>query len=329
MGNHRRKVFIAALAGAAAMTCPWDGHAAAGAEWPTGPITMVVPFPAGGPTDMVARMLAHRLAGFLGQAVVVQNLAGASGIVGMRGVAAATADGYTILYNTSSLVLAPHLYLDPGFEAGRDFDAVTSTVAMPLVLLVRSDVPVTDLHAFVAYGRQMSGNLAYASAGGGNVTHLAAVLLLQALDVRAMHVPYRGSAPALAGLNGGQTHFMVNPVGDALPHIRAGRLRALAVTSRERVVALPDVPTIAEYGIPAFQVQAWQGVMVPRGTPAAVVQRLNTAILQALMLPDMQEQLAARGAHVLGSTPDEYARYIHQEYLRWGEVIREAAIRPD
>jgi tripartite-type tricarboxylate transporter receptor subunit TctC len=329
MLKQRRRALVAAVAGAAAVMRPWTAYASRGAEWPDQPITMVVPFPAGGPTDLVARMLASRLSELLGQTVLVQNLAGANGIVGMREVAGAPADGYTVLYNTSSLVLSPNLYLDPGFEPGKDFEAVTSTVAMPLVLLVHPDVPATDLHAFAAYGRQLAGNLSYASAGGGNVTHLTAVLLLQALDIGAMHVPYRGSAPALAGLIGGQTHFMVNPVGDVLPHIRDGRLRALAVTSRERIAALPDVPTIVEYGVPGFEVRAWHGVVVPRGTPAAVVNRLNSAIRQALMSPDMLEQLAASGAQVLGSTPEEYARYIHQEDVRWGAVIRAADIRPD
>lgn len=202
MLKRRRKALVAALAGASAMMCPWLSYATRGEEWPDGPVTMVVPFPAGGPTDMAARMLANQLSGLLGQAVVVQNLAGASGIVGMRHVASAPADGYTILYNTSSLVISPNLYLDPRFEPTRDFDAVSSTVAMPLVLLVHPDVPATDLHSFATYGRQLAGNLSYASAGGGNVTHLTAVLLLQALDIQAMHVPYRGSASALAGLIG-------------------------------------------------------------------------------------------------------------------------------
>ncbi|CAM3397251.1 Tripartite tricarboxylate transporter substrate binding protein [Bordetella sputigena] len=329
MFEHRRKALIAAVAGAAALMTPLVGQAGRDGEWPYGPITMVVPFPAGGPADMVARMLGSRLAELLGEAVVVRNLAGANGIVGTRGVAGAPADGYTVLYNTSSLVLSPHLYLDPGFDPIADFDAVSSTVAMPLVLLVHPDVPATDLHSFAAYGRRLAGNLSYASAGGGNVTHLTAVLLLQAVEISAMHVPYRGSAPALAGLLDGQTHFMVNPVGDALAPVRDGRLRALAVTSRERIAALPEVPTVAEHGVPGFQAQAWHGVMVPDGTPPAVVYRLNVAIRQALMAQDMQEWLAARGAQVLGSTPGEYAWYIRQEYLRWGAVIQAANIRPD
>ncbi|WP_427184154.1 Bug family tripartite tricarboxylate transporter substrate binding protein [Bordetella bronchialis] len=329
MFERRRKALAAALAGAVAGMYPWNSHSLPEPKWPAAPIKMVVPFPPGGPTDLVARLLAGQIARQLQTMVVVQNIPGANGIVGVRSVAGAMADGYTVLFNTSSLVLSPSLYVDPGFDPAKDFDAVSSTVAMPLVLLVHPDVPAQDFHSFLRYARQRAGNLSYASAGGGNVTHLATVLLLQATGISAMHVPYRGSAPALAGLMGKQAQFMVNPLCDALPHVQAGRLRALAVTSTQRVGVLPGVPTVAELGIAGFEVQAWHGVVVPKGTPAPVVQQLNSAIRAALASQDVQAQLVQRGARILGSTPEDYARYIHEEELRWSAVIRAADIRPD
>jgi tripartite-type tricarboxylate transporter receptor subunit TctC len=247
----------------------------------------------------------------------------------MRSVARSVPDGYTILYNTSSLVLSPNLYLDPGFDPVKDFDAVSSTAAIPLVLLTHPSVPASDFPSFVSYARQLAGNLPYASAGAGNVTHLTAVLLLQSMNIRAMHVPYRGSAPALTGLIAGETQFMLNPVSGSLGHIRDGRLRALAVTSKDRVAALPDVPTVAELASADFEARAWHGVVVPKGTPAPVIQELNAAIRQALVSEEMQAQLSERGAQTLGATPDDYARYIQAENVRWGTVISKADIRPD
>jgi tripartite-type tricarboxylate transporter receptor subunit TctC len=329
MYESRRKALIAALAGTVALMCPWTSRSADSGEWPARSITMIVPFPPGGPTDMGARMVARKISGPLGQAVVVQNLPGANGIIGMRHVAGAKPDGYTILYNTSSLVLSPHLYIDPGFDPIKDFDAVSSTTAIPLVVLAHPGVPVADFQSFVSYANERGGNLSYATAGNGNVTHVTAALLMQAAGMRAIHVAYRGSAQALAAVISGQVQFMVNPVSDALAHIQAGRLRALAVTSTERIAALPHVPTVAEAGIPGFQSQAWYGVMVPKGTPAPVVQHLNAAVRQALATDDMQTELAQRGARALGSTSADYARYIQEEDARWGAVIRAANIRPD
>jgi tripartite-type tricarboxylate transporter receptor subunit TctC len=329
MYENRRKALVAAFAGTVALMYPWASRSADPQQWPARPITMVVPFPPAGPTDIIARLLAKQLSDRLGQTVVVQNMPGANGIVGMRNVVRSEPDGYTILYNTSSLVLSPNLYLDAGFDPVKDFDAVSSTAAIPLVLLTHPSVPASDFPSFVSYVRQLAGNLSYASAGAGNVTHLTAVLLLQSMNIRAMHVPYRGSAPALTGLIAGETQFMLNPVSGSLGHIRDGRLRALAVTSKERIAALPDVPTVAESGSADFEARAWHGVVVPKGTPAPVIQQLNAAIRQALVSEEMQAQLSERGAQTLGATPDDYARYIQAENVRWGTVISKADIRPD
>ncbi len=299
------------------------------ADWPQRPITLVVPFPPGGPTDLVARVLARQLTEQMGQTIVVENRGGANGNIGMQHVAQAPADGYTLLYNTSSIALSPNLYDKLGFDPQRDFQGVSSTAVIPLVLLVHPSVPAKDIQSFIAYGKAQSGKLSYASASTGNVTHLGALMLLHAVGVQAVHVPYRGSAPAMTDLVGGQVQFMTNTLNDSLAFIRDGKLRALAVTGIKRSPLLPDVPTVAETVVPGFEVGAWQGVVVPKGTPAAIVARLNREILAALQAGEVRKQLDAQGAQALGSTPEEYQRYIREETQRWGGVIREAGVKLD
>ncbi|MDR6601155.1 tripartite-type tricarboxylate transporter receptor subunit TctC [Achromobacter deleyi] len=305
------------------------GATGARAAWPERPITMVVPFPPGGPTDLVARVLAKQLTEQLGQTVLVENKGGANGNIGMQYAAAAKPDGYTVLYNTSSIALSPNLYRSLAFDPVKDFTPVSSTAVIPLVLLVHPSVPADGAQAFADYARRHPGKLSYGSAGAGNVTHLGALLLLRSLDIDAVHVPYRGSAPAMTDLVGGQVQMMTNTLNDSLGFIREGKLRALAVTSAARSAQLPDVPTVAETVAPGFEMGAWQGVVAPAGTPAPVIKRLNTEILRALQSPEMQKQLKAQGAQALGSTPQEYGAYIQSEIKRWGEVVKDANVKLD
>jgi len=305
------------------------GAAGAHAAWPERPVTMVVPFPPGGPTDLVARVLAKQLTDQLGQTVVVENRGGANGNIGMQYAAAAKPDGYTVLYNTSSIALSPNLYRSLAFDPVKDFAPVSSTAVIPLVLLVHPSVPAKDTQSFVQYARAHPGKLSYGSAGAGNVTHLGALLLLRSLEIDAVHVPYRGSAPAMTDLVGGQVQLMTNTLNDSLGFIREGKLRALAVTSSARSDQLPDVPTVAETEVPGFEMGAWQGVVVPAGTPEPVIEKLNAEIRRALQSPEMQKQLKAQGAQALGSTPQEYAAYIKSEISRWGEVVKAANVKLD
>jgi len=305
------------------------GAAGAHAAWPERPVTMVVPFPPGGPTDLVARVLAKQLTDQLGQTVVVENRGGANGNIGMQYAAAAKPDGYTVLYNTSSIALSPNLYRSLAFDPVKDFAPVSSTAVIPLVLLVHPSVPAKDTQSFVQYARAHPGKLSYGSAGAGNVTHLGALLLLRSLEIDAVHVPYRGSAPAMTDLVGGQVQLMTNTLNDSLGFIREGKLRALAVTSSARSDQLPDVPTVAETAVPGFEMGAWQGVVVPAGTPEPVIEKLNAEIRRALQSPEMQKQLKAQGAQALGSTPQEYAAYIKSEISRWGEVVKAANVKLD
>lgn len=324
MNTVRRKIFTALLALPLTMAAT-----AQAATWPDRPITMIVPFPPGGPTDMVARLMASQLSQQLGQTVVVENKAGANATIGMTAAAKAKPDGYTILYNTSSIALAPNLYTKLALNPEKDFDAVSSTAVIPLVLLTHPSVPVSTVQEFIDYAKKNPDKLSYGSAGAGNVTHLGAFLFNQSTGIDAQHIPYRGSAPAMTDLVGGQVQFMTNTLNDSLPFIRENRVKALLVTSQERSAMLPDVPTAAEGVIPGFEMGAWQGIVVPAGTPPAIIDRLNTEIRTALKTDTMRKQLAVQGAQALGSSPSEYGAYIRSETKRWGDVIRAAGVKLD
>lgn len=301
--------------------------AAQDGDWPRQPVTMIVPFPPGGPTDLVARVLAKQLSEQLGQQFVVENRGGANGNIGMQAAAQAKPDGYTVLYNTSSIALSPNLYRDLAFDPAKDFAAVSSTAVVPLVLLVHPSLPVKDVAEFIAYAKERPGKLSYASSSQGNITHLGAFLFNQSTGIEAAHIPYRGSSPALTDLVGGQVQFMTNTLNDSLPFIRDKRVRALAVTSAKRSDLVADVPTVAETVVPGFDMGAWQGVVVPAGTPEAVIERLNAEIRKALEADAVRMQLAQQGAQLLGSTPAEYQAYIASETKRFGEVIKAAGVQ--
>ncbi|MCC2595753.1 tripartite tricarboxylate transporter substrate binding protein [Pusillimonas sp. MFBS29] len=326
MHNIRRKL-CAALA-TLPLALAFNTQAQAQTDtWPERPITMIVPFPPGGPTDLIARVIAKQLSEQVGQPVVVDNRGGANGTIGMTAAANAKADGYTILYNTSSISLSPNLFKELAFDPVKDFDAVTSTAVIPMVLLAHPSVPANTVQEFIEYAKKNPGKLSYGSAGAGNITHLTAFLFNQSTGIDAVHIPYRGSAPAMTDLVGGQTAFMTNTMNDSLPYIRANRLKALAITSKQRSPELPDVPTVAESVIPEFDMGAWQGIVVPAGTPPAIIERLNTEILTALKTPSILEQLAKQGAQPLGSSSQDYAAYIQNEIKRLGDVIRAAGVK--
>jgi tripartite-type tricarboxylate transporter receptor subunit TctC len=299
------------------------------APWPVRPIRLIIPFPPGGPTDIVARVLAERMSRTLSQPLIIENRPGANGNIGNDAVAKAEADGYTVLYNTSSIALSPAIYAKLPYDAQRDLAPVVQTATIPMVLAVNPSVPVRDVRGFVEHLRARPNALSYGSSGTGNVTHLTAVMLLRSQRLEAVHVPYRGSAPALIDAISGQVQFVTDTVNSALPLIREGKLRALAVTSSKRLAPLPDVPTIAETLIPGFEAGAWQGIMVPARTPRAVIDRLNAAAMEALADPAVLAKLAEQGTEPLGSTPDEYGRILRDETVRWGRVIAENGVKLD
>lgn len=296
--------------------------AVAQGSYPDKPVRMVIAFPPGGPTDLVARVLAQKLTEQMGQQVVVDNKPGANGNIAAELVAKAPADGYTVFYNTSAVALSPALYKKLSYDVRTDLAPVALTAVIPLVLAVHPSVPANNVPEFLAYVKANASKVSYGSAGNGNITHLGAFLMLQSQGLTAQHIPYKGSAPALTDAVAGQTQFLTDTINSALPFIRDKRLKALAVTSLQRSPVLPEVPTLAEAGLRGFEVGAWQGVMVPARTSPEIVSRLNTELAKALASPEVKAKLAAQGATPLGSTPAEYAAYIRDELARWDRVVK-------
>ena len=323
--KHSKKITFAAMTLVMAVAAPSSAQSSK-ADWPNRAVTLVIPFPPGGPTDLIGRVLAKQLTAQLGQPFVVENKAGANANIGGQAVANAKPDGYTALYNTSSLALSPSLYKNLNYSPTKDLTPVSSTAVVPLILLVSNNVPVNTIQEFVAYAKQNPGKLSYGSAGNGNITHLAAFLLLQAMGLEATHVPYKGSAPAMVDLMGGQVQFSTNTINDSLPLVRDKRLKGLAVTSAKRSSALPDVPTVSETVLKDFDMGAWQGVMMPAGTDPVIVNRLSLEIRKALQEPAVLKQLDDQGAQALGSTPEQYAQYLASEIKRFAEVVKAAGV---
>ncbi len=317
-----RRRALAAIATALVLAAP----AAFAQTYPTRPITLMVPFPPGGPTDLVARVLAQKLGEQLGQNVVIDNKPGANGNIAAVAIARAPADGYTLLYNTSSITLSPALYKSLAFDVQKDFAPIALTAVVPLALVVHPAVPANNVKEFVAYAKANPGKLSYGSAGNGNVTHLGAFQFVQANGISAVHVPYKGSAPADVGLVGGDVQFLTDTVNSVQGFVKDKRMKMLAVTTARRMSLFPDVPTLAESGMPGFEVGAWQGIMAPAGTPRPVIDRLNAEIVKALQSPDVRARLAVQGAEPLGSTPDEYAVYVKKELERWGRIVKATGV---
>jgi len=319
----RRTLLAAAMAGLAAVAA---FPAAAQGNYPTKPITMIVPFPAGGPTDIVARIIGQKASEGLGQQIIVENRPGANSNIGVSFVAKAPPDGYTIVYNTSAVTLSPALYKNMPYELERDLAPVVLTAVVPLGLVVANSVPANTVQEFIAYAKANPGKLSYGSAGAGNVTHLGAFQFAQATGIEAVHVPYKGSAPADTDLAGGQIQFMTETINSVLGFIKDKRIKLLAVTTPKRISIFPDVPTLAELGIQGSEAGAWQGIMVPAKTPKPIIDRLNAEVMKALRNPDVLAKLALQGTEPLGSTPEEYGAYLKAETLRWSKVVKQTGV---
>ncbi len=308
--------------------------AASGARaqaWPARPIRIVVPFPPGGSTDLLARRIAERMTPRLGQTVLVENRAGAGGTTGADMVAKSPPDGYTLLAGvTGSNAIAASLFPNLPYDPVRDFAPVSRLVSAPLVLVVNPQHPARDLAGFVAAARAAAANpITYATPGNGTSMHLAAELFSQTARVPLTHVPYRGSAQATTDLIAGQVQSSFADFLVSLPHIRAGALRAIAVTSAQRHPLLPEVPTIAEQGFPGFEALSWQGLFAPAGTPAPILARLHTEVAEALSAPEIRDPFAQQGFVVAASPPDDFAAFVRAEVEKWRGVVRAGNIRAD
>jgi tripartite-type tricarboxylate transporter receptor subunit TctC len=301
------------------------------APYPTRPIRIVVPFPAGGTTDILARAVAQKLTEATGQTVVVDNRPGAGGNIGAELVAKSAPDGYTLLMGTvGTHAINASLYKAMPFDHVRDFAPVILVAGVPNVLVVNPAVPANSVQELIAYGRANPGKLNFASSGSGTSIHLAAELFKTTTGVQMAHIPYKGSAPALVDLMGGQVQLMFDNLPSALPQIKAGKLRALAVTSAQRSAALPDVPTVAESGLPGFEASSWFGLLAPAATPKDIIAKLNGEVAKWLATPEAREKLAAQGAIVAaGLTPDDFVRHIAAETTKWQKVVKDSGAKVD
>lgn len=298
-------------------------------DYPVRSIRLVVPFPPGGPTDVLARIVAIRLGERLGQPVVVDNKPGASGMIGADMVAKAAPDGYTLLANASIHVINPSLYAKSPYDAIADFAPVSNLADVPLVLAVNPKLPARSVKELVALAKSSKTSLAFASAGNATSQHLSGEAFKLAAGIDMLHVPYKGSAPALTDLIGGQVQLMFDSMPSAMPHVKAGTIRPLAVTTPKRSSALPEVPTVAESGYAGFAISTWYGVWAPAATPPAVVQRLSREIAAIVRLPEVREQFAGLGADPVGNTPTEFAGFVKAELTKWAGIVKRSGAKVD
>jgi len=298
--------------------------------YPVKPVRVVVPFPPSGGTDVIARVVAPRFSEALGQQTLIDNRAGANGNVGTEIVARAVPDGYTLLFNGSgTLAINPGLYPKLPYDSVRDFAPVTLMVLQPSVLVVHPSLPVKTVNDLIAFARSRPGQINFGSSGNGSIAHLSAEVFKTMAKVNMVHVPYKGAAPALVDLIAGETQLIFAGSASVMPHVRSGRLRVLGVTTPRRVVATPEIPTIAESGLPGFEATGWYGLLAPAGTAEAVVNRLNAAMNAALKQPEVQEKLVSLGLEVAGSTPRQFADFIKAEITKYATVVKQASIRVD
>jgi tripartite-type tricarboxylate transporter receptor subunit TctC len=299
--------------------------------WPAKqPIKFFVPYPPGGASDVTARVLAAKLTESLGQSVIVENRPGANGILALEVVAKSAPDGYTILMaNLGPNAINPGVYHKLPYDAVKDFTPITLTSVVPLVVLVTPSLPVKTMPELIAYAKANPGKLSYASAGNGSANHLAGEMIKGLAGIKMVHVPYKGDSPAVPDVASGTVSMMFPTVIAGMPHLKSGRMRAIAVTGSKRSGSLPDLPTVSEAGLPGFEAVSWGGVMGPAGLPPEIVNRLNSEIVRILKMPDVAEKLSSLGAEIVGSTPDAFNTYLKNEISKWGKVAHENNIKLD
>jgi tripartite-type tricarboxylate transporter receptor subunit TctC len=307
------------------------GPGAAGAQrYPSQPVRVIASAPPGTPVDIRARWVAEQLSPALGQPVIVENKGGAGGNIGMQAAARSAPDGHTLaIAHQGTLAINPHVYARVGYDPLGDFAPVTRLFDATLLLAVNSAFPAQSVADLVRLAKEQPGRLSYGSAGAGTPPHLAGELFRKAAGIEVAHVPYKGSAAALTDLLGGRLAYMIEGAVIQGPQVRAGKLRALAVTSLERLAILPDVPTVSESGFPGFHYVAWMGVVAPAATPPAIIERLNAELVKALRTSEARQWFESQGAVAVGDTPEQFAAFIRAEHARWGAIVREAGIRAD
>ena len=303
-------------------------HAYGQDAWPTRPVRMILPFPPGGGTDILGRLIAERLSAGIGQPVVTENRGGAGGNVGAEAAARSAPDGYTIVLVAPSLAISPTLYSKINYDPVKDFAPISLVATVPNVMVTQPSLP-GQLQEFIAFVKAKPGALNFGSGGAGTSNHLAGELFNIVTGARLVHVPYKGVNLAMQDVLAGNVHLVFIGIPAAAPHIKAGKLRALAIVAPQRSTALPDVPTVAEAGLKDFEVTTWYGILAPAGTPQPVVRRLNAELVKVMHAPEMKEKLTATGTEPLTSTPEEFTAYIKREIAKWGDVIRKAGVKAD
>lgn len=316
------------LIGAAAFSSAWT-CAALGQEFPVKPVRMIVPYSAGGGTDIFARMIAKKLSERWNQQVIVENRVGAGGIVGTEAVAQAPADGYTLLMMANTHALYPSFYKSVPFDPIKSFSPVTLVASGANVLVVHTSLQVSTVQDLIAMAKQRPGKLTFASAGKGSTTHLAGELFKSMAKIDVVHVPYKGSGQAEIDVAGGHVAYMIDSLPAALPNIKAGRTRAIATTDKKRAAALPEVPTIDESGLPGYEITTWWGIAAPANTPTALVSKLSKDIGDVMRLSDVKNLLASQGAEPRTSTPEQFASYIRSQIDVYRKIISDAGIKPE
>ena len=319
----RRAMLCAAAATAVLLATPLPALAQA---WPNKPIKLIVPFPPGGGTDTFARPLAQKLAAQLGQSVVIDNRGGAGGNIGATAAAKSAPDGYTFLLGAVHHTVAMTVYKTPGFDVEKDLMPITGVAYVPDVLVINSKLPATNVRELITYAKANPARINYGSSGNGTTRHLAGEIFNRMTGTAITHIPYKGSGPAMTGLIGGEVQLIFEGLGSAATHIRANSIRALAVTSPRRSAAFPDIPTMAEAGVPGFESQSWYGMWAPAGTSPEIVRRMHAEVVKALASPDLAATWAAQGADPGGESPEQFGRFIRTEVEKWGKVARDLKI---
>lgn len=296
-------------------------------EWPAHTLTMINPFAAGGPNDVPARLFAQRMGEIIGQSVIVENVGGAGGMNGADRVAKAPPDGYTVLITSASFSFNPGLYSNLRFDPLKDFAPISLVIRVPHVIVVLPTFPARNLQEFVKIARARPGEVLYASSGPGSAMHLAGALFGIVTNTKLTHVPYKGGAATITAVLSGEATTAFNTLETAIGQIKAGKLRALAVSTRERSPAIPDVPTAAEAGVKDYEALGWFGFLAPAGTPQAIVEQLSGEMHNIMTSPQMRERTLAEGATPVGTTPAEFQRFLREEITKWTRVIRQAGIK--
>lgn len=318
----RRQLLLAA--GSGALAAQWPLAAGAQAAWPARPIRFIMPYAPGGSSEILARPIAQELSKNLGQPVVVDFKPGGGTTIGADLVAKSQPDGYTMVMMLSAHAINATLMPKLPYDTVRDFAPITLAATLPLVVVVPAQSPVRSFQELVAAARARPGKLTFASAGPGNTSHLSVEYLKSQLGLDMIHVPYKGSGPAIIGLLGGEVDFMFDSLSSSLPQIRGGKLRAIGMASARRSRILPDVPTVAEQGVPGFDVSVWYSVLAAAATPAPIVQRLHAEFIRAMRAPEVKEKLEGFGYDIVGMTPAETDAFIRAEIVRWGKVVKDS-----